>query len=135
MHISPTVLEDVRRLVAEVLEVEIEDVQPNALFFDRELAGDSLGLLELSFRLERHFGVRVRFNDLTGNDIQLDEQGVLTPPSQALLKSKYPFLKVDDFTSRPLLQRTDLLTIEAIAGFVQMALDSREAAPTRSGSG
>jgi len=37
--------------------------------------GESIELLELSFRIEKHFGVRVRFNDLTANDIELDAEG------------------------------------------------------------
>jgi acyl carrier protein len=128
MAISPAVLVDVRRIAAGVLETEIDEVQPNALFFGSDLAGDSLGLLEMSFRLERHFGVRVRFNDLTANAIELDGEGRLTTASLALLKTKFPFLKLDDYESRPLEHRTDLLTIEAIAGFVQSALDARETA-------
>jgi|SRR6516162_17293 acyl carrier protein len=128
MQVTTAVLEDVSRIVAEVLAVEAAEVRPDVLFFDQQLDGDSLALLELSFRLEKHFRVRVKFNDLTGDDIELDEQGRLTPSSLALLKSKYPFLKLEGYESRPLERRTDLLTIEAIAGFVQMALDSRAAA-------
>ncbi len=128
MPISPAVLDDVRRIAAEVLETSIDEVQADEMFFGNTLAGDSLGLLEMSFRLERHFGVRVRFNDLTANTIELDDQGRLTPASLALLKAKFPFLKLEGFETRPLERNTDLLTIEAIAGFVQAALDAREAA-------
>ncbi len=129
MPISAAVLDDVRRLVAENLELEFDEVVAEARFFG-DLDGDSLDLLELSFRMERHFGVRVRFNDLTNNEIELDEKGCLTPASLALLKTKYPFMKLAGYESKPLTQRTDLLTIEAIAGFVQMALDSRESTAT-----
>jgi acyl carrier protein len=125
MQVSPAVLDDVRRLVAEVLELEIEEVTAAAMFFD--LADESLDLLELSFRIDKHFGVRVRFNDLTADAIELDDQGRLTSASLALLKTKVPFLKLEGLETRPLQRRTDLLTVEAIAGFVQMALDAREA--------
>src|SRR3974390_2076000 len=101
MPISPTVLDDVRRLVADVLELEFEEVTVPALFFD-DLGGQSLDLLELSFRFERHFGVRVRFHDLTAGVIELDGQGKLTPSSLALLRTSYPFLKLDGYETRPL---------------------------------
>ena len=39
--------------------------------------------------------------------------------------TRFPFLKLEGLENRPLERRTDLLTVEAIAGFVQMALDSR----------
>jgi acyl carrier protein len=129
MQITPRVLDDVCRIVAEVLAVEPEEVRPDALFFDQQLDGDSLALLELSFRLEKHFHVRVKFNDLTGDDIELDEQGRLTPSSLSSLKTKFPFLRLAGYESRPLERRTDLLTIEAIAGFVQMALSARAVTP------
>jgi acyl carrier protein len=134
MDIPPAVLDDVRRLVADVLALEIDEVAPDSLFF-ADLDGESIDLLELSFRIEKHFGVRVRFNDLTANDIELDGEGRLTPASLALLKSKYPFLKLSEFEIRPLERRTDLLTVEAIAGFVQLALANsiRTAAPGGSG--
>jgi|SRR5579872_465390 len=127
MQITPSVLEDVRRIVADVLAVEPHEVLAESLFFDQHLDGDSLALLELSFRLERHFKVRVRFNELTGDDIDLDDQGRLTPASLGALKAKFPFLKLEAFETRPLARRTDLLSIEAIAGFVQMALANQEA--------
>jgi acyl carrier protein len=127
MLITPTVLEEVRRLTADVLQIEIDEISAGALFF-ADLGGESLDLLELKFRLEKQFTVRVPFHDLTANDIELDEQGRLTSSSLALLKMKFPFLKLAEYEMRPLERRTDLLTIEAIAGFVQMALDSRQTA-------
>ena len=126
MQVSPAVLEDVRRLIAEVLQLEFDEVRPAATFFN-DLGGESLDLLELSFHIDKHLGVRVRFNDLTADAVELDDQGRLTSSSLALLRTKFPFLKLEGLETRPLERRTDLLTVEAIAGFVQMALDARAA--------
>jgi acyl carrier protein len=125
MQVSPAVLDDVRRLVAEQLELELDEVPAAALFFS-DLGGESLDLLELSFRIDKHFGVRVRFHDLTADAIELDDQGRLTAASLALLRTKFPFLKLDGLETQPLQRKTDLLTVEALAGFVQMALNARE---------
>jgi acyl carrier protein len=127
MQLSAEVLEEVQRLTAEVLQLELEEIRPEARFFGN-LGGESIELLELKFRLEKEYGVRVPLLDLKAADIELDEQGRLTPSSLALLKSKFPFLRLDGYELRPLDHRTDLLTIEVIAGFVQMALDLRAAA-------
>ena len=121
MQISPTVLEDVRRLIAAVLQEELALIEPEALFFD-DLGGESLDLLELSFRLDRELGVRVRFNEISAAELPCDERGCLTPAALESLRSRFPFLKLDGFESRPLRKPTDLLTVEAIAGFVQAAL-------------
>src|SRR5262245_22152882 len=97
MQISSTVLDGVRQIAAEILETDLAEVQPHELFFGSVLAGDSLGLLEMSFRLERQFGVRVRFNDLTADAIELDGEGRLTSASLALLRARFPFLKLEGF--------------------------------------
>jgi acyl carrier protein len=133
MQVPSAVLEEVQRLTADVLQLEPEEVRPEAQFFG-DLGGESLDLLELKFRLEKQFIVRVPFHDLTANDFELDERGCLTPSSFALLKTKFPFLKLEEYESRPLNRRTDILTIEAIAGFVQMALNSRAASPLETAS-
>jgi len=125
MQISTEVLEEVRRLVAQILEWDIESVRPESLFFD-DLGGESIELLELSFHLDKLYGVRLRFQDLASDDYKLDAEGRLTSEAIALLKAKYPFLKLDGFESRPLRRRTDFLTIEAIAAFVQTKLDSQK---------
>ena len=70
------------------LELELDEVPAAALFFN-DLGGESLDLLELSFRIDKHFGVRVRFNDLTTDAIELDDQGRLTAASLALLKTDF----------------------------------------------
>ena len=125
MQISAEVLGEVRRLVAELLELEIEAIRPESLFFD-DLGGQSLELLELSFHIDKLYGVRLRFQELASEDYKLDEQGRLTPQAIGLLKARYPFLKLEGFESRPLRHRAAFLTIEAIAGFVQMAIEDQK---------
>ena len=125
MQISQSLLEDVRRLVAEVLQLPIDEVRPESLFFD-DLDGESIELIELSFHVDKLYGVRARFQDLKSDDFKLDGQGRLTPEALTSLKTRFPFLKLDGFDTRPLRNRTEFLTIEAIAGFVQMELNGKE---------
>lgn len=129
MQIADSIFQDVRRLVAENLGLELDEVQPETYFFG-DLGGESIDLIELSFQLDKIYRVRVRFQDIATGDFTLDKQGCLTRETISLLKSKYPFLKLDGFETRPLKRPGDFLTIEAIAGFVQMALAAREAPAT-----
>ena len=133
MQISESILLEVRRVAAEVLVADFDEVRPEASFL-YDFDGESLDLIELSFRLERIYGVRVRFQDLVSDEYKLDERGCLTQESLALLKRKYPFLKLDGLESRPLQRRGDFLTIEAIAGFVQMAVAAKPAVTVSPGS-
>jgi acyl carrier protein len=125
MQIADSILQDVRRLVAELLQLGLDEVQPEAYFFS-DLGGESIELIELSFHLDKLYGVRIKFQDVATGEFQLDEHGCLTRETIALLKSKYPFLKLDGVETRPLRRPGDFLTIEAIAGFVQMALAAKE---------
>jgi hypothetical protein len=74
------------------------------------------------------YGVRLRFQDLVSDEFTLDERGCLTVESLATLRRKFPFLKLDGFETQPLARRSAFLTIEAIAGFLQMAVESKPAA-------
>ena len=58
MPADPDVLEKVRLICAEVLGVEPVDVTAETSF-SADLGGESLDLLDLGFRCERAFGVRV----------------------------------------------------------------------------
>jgi acyl carrier protein len=128
MQISDAVLQEVRRLVADILQLELDEVLPDSLFFD-DLGGESIELIELSFHVDKLFGVRPRFQDLAAGDFQLNEHGCLTAASLANLKSKYPFLQLDGLETQPLRRPGDVLTITAIAGFVQLALNARTDRP------
>jgi len=124
MQISDFILQDVRRLVAEILALDLSEVGPDDLFFE-DLGGESIEIIELSFHLDKLYGVRLRFQDLLADEFKMDDRGCLTAESLALLKRKYPFLKLEGFEGRPLERQTAFLTIEAIAGFVQMAVESK----------
>lgn len=124
MSVSTELLDEIRELVAEVLCVEIDEVRPHSGWLG-DFDGESLELLELSFRIERKFGVRVRFQDLDLSAIELDAERRLTPASLKVLTERYPFLHLERVASNPVRNAMDLLTVEGIAGLVQDALDKR----------
>lgn len=126
MQISPEVLATVQQVVAEVLAVEFDELGPKTFFFS-ELDGESIDLLEIRFRLEKQYGIRLQLLELKSDEFQLDEQGRLTSESIARLKTRFPFLQLDGVAARPLERRGDFLTVEMIASFVQAALDEDRA--------
>ncbi len=114
--VSPEVLDQVRRIVAEVVAVEPEEVGPTTRFFT-DLGGESIDFLDLSFRCEKQFGVRLRFEDLLEREHNAtDESGALTAESIALLRERFPFLDFSRLPEHPTRAHlSDLLTTEAIA--------------------
>ena len=129
MNSTDTILQEVRAMAADVLMVDIEEVQPQDSFMVK-LDGDSLGFLELGFKCEKRYGIKIQYQKILMQDkLDADESGTLTPESLAILKRELPFLDYARIGDRPLRKRLEeLLTIEAIAQIVKREIDAKEAA-------
>ncbi len=125
-----SVLEDIRPIVADVLAVDVEEVTPSSRFFE-DLGGESIDVLDLSFQLERRFGVRVRLQELAApGELATDSQGRLTSAALSQLRTEYPFLDFSRLEEKPTRESlTGLLSIGAFAHFVISALDSAREGP------
>lgn len=123
MNADSRVVEQVQAIVAEVLACEPEEATPQARFF-ADLGGESIDFLDLSFRCEKRFGVKLGIEKLLDAEYAAtDEAGVLTEPSLARLQQRFAFLDFSQLPERPTkAQLTDLLTVQAIAQFVERAL-------------
>ncbi|MFJ2738085.1 acyl carrier protein [Streptomyces sp. NPDC087440] len=58
-------LDRVRSIVADVLEIEFENVEADSIFYD-DLAADSLEKVEIVVRVERDFGVEISPDEAAG---------------------------------------------------------------------
>ena len=58
MNISPTLVEQIQALLAEAIQVSIEEVTPDLAFGDLP-QWDSMGHMEVMLRLEEKFGVEI----------------------------------------------------------------------------
>jgi acyl carrier protein len=130
MNVDPAVLAEVQSIVAEVLACEPEEATPRARFFN-DLGGESIDFLDLTFRCEKRFHVKLGMEKMLDAEYAAtDEAGVLTPQSLAKLQERFAFL---DFSQLPeqatKAQLADLLTVEAIAQFVSQASVRHEAQP------
>ena len=128
MPADPVVADKVETLIADILSVERHEVTPETLY-EASLGGESLSMLEFSFRTEREFGVRVRFQDLT--DAVKVEDGMLTDESLAHLKERFPLLDVANWARRPFNRPLELLTIGDITAIVESKIQRQTAANAR----
>lgn len=130
MKTHETIVEEITPIIADVLVMEPEEVMPSSKFFE-DLGGESIDFLDLSFRLERHYGVRMPVQAMAGSsDLPVDAQGRLTTEGLTRLKHNYPFLDHASFDADPQLSRIKgLITVEAIARFVQQALGQASGVP------
>lgn len=130
MNVDPSILADVQTIVADVLACEPEEATPEARFFN-DLGGESIDILDLTFRCEKHFHIRLAVEKLLAPEYSgTEEAGVLTEQSLARLRERFSFLDLSLLPERPTkAQLTDLLTVEAIAQFVVQAMAERDAQP------
>lgn len=119
------VLQEVREIVADILARELQEVTPAARFFE-DLGGESIDVLELSFRCERIYGIKAEFQKI-GAGVRSDDNGMLTAESLDNLRAKYKFLDLTPVEADPRAERvTELLTVQAIARYVYEALAAKE---------
>jgi acyl carrier protein len=123
MQTRENVLDVITPIIADVLALETDEVLPQSRFFE-DLGGESIDMLDLAFRLENHYGIKMPVAKMVGpEEIVTDEAGRLTPDAMAQLKSQYPYLEYSQFEANPVKSRmTETLTVNAIAGFVMSVL-------------
>ena len=94
----------------------------------RDLGGESIDFLDLSFRCEKLYGVRVEFQQAVPPDkVPADANGMITAEGIAFLKSRFPFLDLTEFAKNPQVSRVlELLTVEVIAQFLFETIEAHE---------
>jgi len=87
-----TVLEEVKKAIAQTLKVEKETIQPEHSLM-RDLGAESLDFLDINYRLEQAFGIKTarhfvleHIEEMFGEGSAIDENSQLTEKAIALLK-------------------------------------------------
>ena len=121
------IYEKVKESVVEALGIDDDEVTPNALLFD-DLGAESLDLLDIVFRLEKEFGIKIprggiqadalsaEGENLTEEDLVVD--GVLTPLGIEKLKKTMPELDPARITEG--FRADDIATLFTVQTFVNI---------------
>jgi acyl carrier protein len=137
MSVDTEIYAKVTNLLAEALVVDKENITPTAAL-QRDLAADSLDLLEIMFRLEQEFGIEVLRDELFPQWIfrigpEFVKDGRLTANGLDELHARMPFADLREFEKDPELGHvSDLFTVELVARYVAGKLSARSSQP-RSG--
>jgi len=117
----------VRRHIVDCLAVDEEDLIPEANFF-HDLGGESIDALDIGFRLERHYGIQLHFQQLNAIDKSLiNEHGRLSAAGLEKFRDQYPFAVVPPEVVEDVAPH-DLFTIGFIMRAVEQALAAKKAA-------
>ena len=113
--------------LVEALNVDEEEVTPTATL-QGDLGAESIDFLDIVFRLEREFAIKVPRNELFPESIfqggpEFVRDGRVTEKGLAELRARVPFADLSRFERNPVVGALgDLFTVGMVARYVQAKL-------------
>jgi acyl carrier protein len=120
-------------VLAQCLGVDEDDVIPSATL-QGDLGAESIDFLDIVFRLEREFGIKIPRGELfpdsiLGSQTDLVQEGRVTDQGMVELRSRMPYADLADFErDRRLSAVADLFTVELVVRYVEWKLGRDERA-------
>jgi acyl carrier protein len=116
----------VQEVLVDALGVDQEEVTPTAVVKD-DLGAESIDFLDIMFRLEKAFGIKIPRGEMMPENLAGDpnfvKDGVVTPAGIADLKARMPHSDFSNFERDPKLDNmSKLFTVDAIVNYVQQKL-------------
>lgn len=123
------VFEKVQGVLVDALGVDDDEVTAEATLMG-DLGAESIDFLDIVFRLEKAFGIKVPREELFPaeslmNDPELVSNGRLTDKGLAELKDKVPHTDLTEFEKDPDINKLpDLFTVTAIVNYVETRVNA-----------
>jgi acyl carrier protein len=116
----------VKDVLVDALGVDEDEVTPNAVIRD-DLGAESIDFLDIMFRLEKAFGIKIPRGEMMPenlqNDADLVQDGTVTPKGIAMLKEKMPHSDFSEFEKNPKLDAmSKLFTVDSVVNYVERKL-------------
>ncbi|MBI3833682.1 MAG: acyl carrier protein [Planctomycetes bacterium] len=113
----------VRDVLSDALGVDTDEVSPEATL-QGDLGAESIDFLDIVFRLEKAFGIKIPKGELFPDDVFSNPDFVdgdrITPQGLERLKNAMPHADFSTFESEPLVSKMpELFTVNTIVNYVQ----------------
>ena len=124
MMTKDEVYKKVSTTLVEALNVDEEEVKPGSTL-QGDLGAESIDFLDIVFRLEREFGIKIPRGELFPEsifqgDADMVQGGKVTAKGLEELRSKMPYADLSAFERNPDINKmSDLFTVELITRYVQ----------------
>lgn len=120
------VFKKVGKVLEEALGVDEDEVTPQATL-GGDLGAESIDYLDIVFRLEKAFGIKISQAELMADDVLSDPQyvqdGKVTDLGMSELRKQLPHADLDKFdASRQVDEFPNIFTVESMVKFVQTKL-------------
>ena len=110
--------------LVEALNVDEEEIKPTSTL-QGDLGAESIDFLDIVFRLEREFGIKIPRGELFPESIfqgdpEFVQNGKVTPKGLEELRTRMPFADLSTFEQNPEVNHlSDLFTVDLITRYIQ----------------
>ena len=136
MSADVTVFATVTKVLVEALNVDQDEVTPAATL-QGDLGAESIDFLDIVFRLEREFAIKIPRGELFPESVfqgspEFVRDGRVTDEGMAELRSRMPYADLDRFDhDRRLAAVPDLFTVDLVTRYVAWKLGRGAATVSR----
>jgi acyl carrier protein len=124
MPMQEEIYSKVSATLVEALNVDESEVKPESTL-QGDLGAESIDFLDIVFRLEREFNIKIPRGELFPESIfqgdpEFVQDGKVTDRGIAELKARMPFADLSDFEKNPEISNiSNLFTVEMITRYIQ----------------
>lgn len=120
------IFEKVKDCIAKALQISAGDIQTDSKLI-ADLGAESIDFLDIVFRLEKAFSIKIPRDDLFPEKVLTDpryvKDGRITAEGLAVLKEKLPSVAFDSFEKDPVVSKLpDLFTVRMILDYITRRL-------------
>ena len=113
----------IQETLAGALGSDENDIRPESSLV-KDLGAESIDFIDIIFRLEKTFDIKIPSGDLFPGNILNDDrfvkEGRVTPDGLQELKAKVPYLDVDTFSKDPQITKlADFFTVRMVMNYIQ----------------
>jgi acyl carrier protein len=127
MPTKDEVFQKIQAALVDALGVDEEDVTPEATLVG-DLGAESIDFLDILFRLEKGFDIKIPRGELFPEDVLTDsdyvQDGRVTEKGLEELRKRMPFVNLDEFAENPAVQDfPSLLSVADMCRFVESKVE------------
>ena len=119
---EPVIFEKIQDTLANALGVDKSEVKPESSL-TRDLGAESIDFIDIMFRLEKTFDIKIPSGELFPgnilNDPRFVQNGTVTQAGLQELKAKLPYLDVESFARDPQITRlAEFFTVQMVLDYI-----------------
>src|SRR5207249_4405335 len=130
MQTRDEIYEKVSATLVEALNVDEDEIKPDSTL-QGDLGAESIDFLDIVFRLEREFGIKIPRGELFPESIfqgdpDFVQEGKVTDKGLNELRTRMPFADLSGFEKNPEVSNiSDLFTVELITRYIAGKLEAK----------